>query len=163
MRGRTIGSSMNPPTGPLSAGRPHGPPARLPARTRRQVAQPERRELRNFAGGDSGSPATTPPSLAARAGRPLAHQGAMRFRTARALVGLALASGLTGGCKSAGDDTSGSNNSIVPQDVQAIIFIQRTARNDGMGNVFDYTSYEPGGRLVKLEPPSANGKLTVLT
>ena len=28
------------------------------------------------------------------------------------------------------------------------------------GNVFDYTSFEPGGRLVMLEPPSADGKLT---
>ena len=30
------------------------------------------------------------------------------------------------------------------------------------GNVFDYTSYSPGARLVKLEPPSADGQLTVL-
>jgi hypothetical protein len=51
----------------------------------------------------------------------------------------------------------------VPPDVKAIIFLQRPARNEGVGNVFEYTSYVPGGRIVKLEPPSADGKLTVLT
>jgi hypothetical protein len=57
----------------------------------------------------------------------------------------------------------GTSSPGVPEDVKAVIFLQRVARNDGVGNVFDYTSYEPGGRLVKLEPPSADGKLTVLT
>ncbi len=71
-------------------------------------------------------------------------------------VGLALALGL--------DACSSSQNLTPPvsTDVQAIVFIQRPARNSG-GNVFDYTSYLPGARLVKLEPPSADGKLTVLT
>ena len=45
--------------------------------------------------------------------------------------------------------------------MQAILFLQRVPRGD-QGNVFDYTSYAPGARLVKLEPPSADGKLTVL-
>src|SRR5262245_28663724 len=62
------------------------------------------------------------------------------------------------GCQEGKTTTPG-----VPPDVKAIIFLQRTARNDGVGNVFDYTSYAPGGRLVKLEPPSADGTLTVLT
>ena len=71
-------------------------------------------------------------------------------------VALALALGL--------DACSGSQNLTPPvsTDVQAIVFIQRPARNSG-GNAFDYTSYLPGARLVKLEPPSADGKLTVLT
>ena len=51
----------------------------------------------------------------------------------------------------------------VPPDVKAIIFLQRAARNEGMGNVFDYTGYKAGARLMKLEPPSADGKLTNLT
>src|SRR5215471_12942495 len=59
------------------------------------------------------------------------------------------------GC--AGDDTG-----PILKDVKSIVFIQRTARNE-MGNVFDYTGYLGGGRIVKLEPPAANGKLTVLT
>lgn len=50
----------------------------------------------------------------------------------------------------------------VPQDVKSIMFLQRVPQNDS-GNVFDYTSYSPGGRLVMLTPPSADGKLTVLT
>jgi hypothetical protein len=58
---------------------------------------------------------------------------------------------------------SGSESSPgIPSDVKSIIFLQRTARN-GTGNVFDYLDYVPGGRLVMLTPPSANGKLTVLT
>src|SRR3954451_11326904 len=51
----------------------------------------------------------------------------------------------------------------VPPDVKAIIFLQRAARNEGVGNVFDYTGYVPGGRIARLEPPSADGKLTILT
>jgi hypothetical protein len=51
----------------------------------------------------------------------------------------------------------------VPPDVKAIIFLQRASRNEGMGNVFDYTGYKAGARLLKLEPPTADGKLTVLT
>jgi hypothetical protein len=51
----------------------------------------------------------------------------------------------------------------VPQDVKSIIFLQRAARNEGVGNVFEYNGYVPGGKIVKLEPPSADGKLTVLT
>ncbi len=58
---------------------------------------------------------------------------------------------------------SQSSSPGIPEDVRAIIFLQRAARNDGVGNVFDYTSYQPGARLVKLEPPSADGRLTTLT
>jgi len=50
----------------------------------------------------------------------------------------------------------------LPEDVKAVVFMQRVAP-DGTGNVFDYTGYTPGGRIVKLEPPSADGQLTVLT
>lgn len=51
----------------------------------------------------------------------------------------------------------------LPREIDSVIFLQRVARNDGMGNVFDYTGYEPGGRIVKLSPPAPDGKLTVLT
>ncbi len=54
-----------------------------------------------------------------------------------------------------------TDSSALPDDVQAILFLQRVPRGD-QGNVFDYTSYSPGARLVKLEPPSADGQLTVL-
>jgi hypothetical protein len=58
--------------------------------------------------------------------------------------------------------SNSSSTTTLPPDVRAIVFLQRMPRTDN-GNVFEYTSYVPGGRLVKLEPPSANGKLTVLT
>ncbi len=74
---------------------------------------------------------------------------------------LTAAAGLAGCTPDGGGSTASTPG--VPQDVKAIIFLQRVPRNDGMGNVFDYTSYVAGGRLVKLEPPSADGKLTVLT
>ena len=62
----------------------------------------------------------------------------------------------------AGCSSSPNQGASVPADVQAIIFLQRPLRNSD-GNVFDYTSYAPGARLVKLQPPAADGTLTVLT
>ncbi len=55
-----------------------------------------------------------------------------------------------------------SSSGALPADVTSIMFLQRMPRTN-TGNVFDYTSYVPGGRLVTLSPPSADGKLTVLT
>jgi hypothetical protein len=81
-------------------------------------------------------------------------------RTLRSLpLLIAATAGLTAGCTLSSDTASPG----IPEDVRAVVFLQRVARNDGVGNVFDYTSFQPGGRLVKLEPPSADGKLTVLT
>ena len=76
-------------------------------------------------------------------------------KTLRFALGVAFASTGLFGC---GGGTS-TNNSALPEDVKAILFLQRTPR-DSEGNVFDYASYEAGGRLVKLEPPSADGTLT---
>ena len=68
-----------------------------------------------------------------------------------------LMTGLLAGCSASQSASPG-----LPEDVKAVVFMQRAARNSN-GNVFDYTSYLPGGRIVKLEPPAANGQLTVLT
>ncbi len=46
-------------------------------------------------------------------------------------------------------------------DVDALIVLQRPARNE-MGDIFQYTSYEPGARLIKLEPPTADGVRTTI-
>jgi hypothetical protein len=62
-----------------------------------------------------------------------------------------------GGCSNSSNPGSG----VLGPEVSAIVFLQRTPRAD-QGNVFDYTSYAGGGRLVKLEPPSADGTLTTL-
>jgi hydrazine synthase alpha subunit-like protein len=45
--------------------------------------------------------------------------------------------------------------------VQSLVILQRPKRND-TGDIFQYTSYVPGARLVKLEPPTADGTLTTL-
>jgi hypothetical protein len=75
-----------------------------------------------------------------------------------ALLGLALLP--PAGCSSGG---GGASSPGIPADVTALLLLQRVARNDGVGNVFDYTSFRPGARLARLEPPSADGKLTTVT
>ena len=43
--------------------------------------------------------------------------------------------------------------------VDALVILQRPARNDS-DNIFSYTSYIPGAHLLKLSPPTADGKVT---
>src|SRR3954470_13690960 len=76
------------------------------------------------------------------------------LRTVSALLPVALLPPIAG-CSNGGD------TSPLPTDVKAIVFLQRTPRGD-QGNVFDYTSYAAGGRLVMLSPPSADGVKTTL-
>lgn len=57
----------------------------------------------------------------------------------------------------------GGGDSKGPLDeVDAIVFIERASRMDGLGDIFQYGSYVAGARLMKLSPPSADGELTVL-
>jgi hypothetical protein len=57
---------------------------------------------------------------------------------------------------------SGSDSAQGPLDgVDSIVFLQRPARG-GMGDIFNYTSYLPGARIVQLSPPTADGELKVL-
>ena len=83
--------------------------------------------------------------------------------TLRGLGALGPLAMLAAGLVPAASGCSGSDpgSGALPDDVKAILFLQRVPRGD-QGNVFDYTSYSPGARLVKLEPPSADGQLTVL-
>lgn len=53
------------------------------------------------------------------------------------------------------DDTGPLGN------VDSLVILQRPKRND-MGDIFQYTSYVPTARLVKLSPPTADGTQTVL-
>ncbi|MCA9677915.1 MAG: hypothetical protein H6709_15900 [Kofleriaceae bacterium] len=73
------------------------------------------------------------------------------------ILGATLAAATLGtslvGC---GGDTQGPLDGI-----DSIVFLQRPARND-MGDIFQYNSYIPGARLVKLSPPTADGELTVI-
>ena len=45
--------------------------------------------------------------------------------------------------------------------VDSLIILQRPSRND-TGDIFQYTSYKPGARIVSLSPPTADGKLTTI-
>lgn len=55
-----------------------------------------------------------------------------------------------------------SNTSSGPLgNVDSLVILQRVKRND-MGDIFQYTSYIPGAKLVKLSPPTADGTLTTL-
>jgi hypothetical protein len=90
--------------------------------------------------------------------RDKAKQRTLRAGLPPLVLGLAAVSAALGACSS----SQAPQQSPLPNDVKAILFLQRMPRTDS-GNVFDYQSFVPGGRLVKLEPPSADGTLTVLT
>jgi hydrazine synthase alpha subunit-like protein len=60
------------------------------------------------------------------------------------------------GCGGGDGENSGPLSSI-----DALVILQRPKRND-TGDIFQYTSYVPGARLVKLSPPTADGTLTTL-
>ena len=69
----------------------------------------------------------------------------------------AAAIALTGtGAGCGGNDTAGPLGNV-----DALVILQRPSRND-TGDIFQYTSYVPGARLVKLSPPTADGVLTTL-
>src|SRR5690242_16880915 len=67
-------------------------------------------------------------------------------------IGAAIVAGLGAGC--GGDDNTGPLGNV-----DSLIILQRPKRND-MGDIFQYTSYLPGARLVKLSPPTADGVQT---
>lgn len=73
-----------------------------------------------------------------------------RIRTSLALAAFALA---TTAC--------GSSDPGPLDGVDSLVFLQRVKRND-TGDIFQYTSYKPGAKLVKLSPPTADGVLTEL-
>src|SRR5882724_12111749 len=60
------------------------------------------------------------------------------------------------GCGGGDGENSGPLSSI-----DALVILQRPKRND-TGDIFQYTSYVPGARLVQLQPPTADGKLSTL-
>ncbi len=75
-----------------------------------------------------------------------------------AMKGLALATALLAGapaCSNSDDSSSALGN------IDALVILQRPKRNDG-GDIFQYTSYIPGARIIKLEPPTADGTITTI-
>ena len=73
------------------------------------------------------------------------------------MKGMAVATALLAGAPACG----GTDSSGALGNVDALVILQRPKRND-TGDIFQYTSYVPGARLVKLEPPTADGVLTTL-
>lgn len=73
----------------------------------------------------------------------------------RKTIGIALSAMMLVGVGCGGQDQG-------PLDgVDSIVFLKRPARG-GVGDIFQYNSYIPGGKLMKLSPPTADGELTVL-
>lgn len=70
------------------------------------------------------------------------------------VIGMALLTTAAPGCGGDGDSGPLGN-------VDALLILQRAKRND-TGDVFQYASYVPGARLIKLSPPTADGTKTVL-
>lgn len=70
------------------------------------------------------------------------------------VIGMALLTTAGLGCGGGGDNGPLGN-------VDALLILQRAKRND-TGDVFQYASYEPGARLIKLSPPTADGTITTL-
>src|SRR3954470_22509598 len=77
------------------------------------------------------------------------------MKTRSIAIGAALFAAGTGvGCGN--DDNTGPLGNV-----DALVILQRPKRND-MGDIFQYTSYIPGAKLVKLSPPTADGTQTVI-
>jgi hypothetical protein len=69
-------------------------------------------------------------------------------------LGAALAAAAGGvGC---GSDDNGPLSSV-----DSLIILQRPKRND-VGDIFQYTSYKAGAKIIKLSPPTADGKREVI-
>ena len=61
----------------------------------------------------------------------------------------------------AGLGCGGSTDTGPLGNVESLVILQRPKRND-TGDIFQYTSYVAGARLVKLTPPTADGKLETI-
>ncbi|RMH42422.1 MAG: hypothetical protein D6689_08200 [Deltaproteobacteria bacterium] len=60
-------------------------------------------------------------------------------------------------CGSSGQDIFESEG------IESIVILQRpVSASGGMGDIFQYTSYYPGARLIRLSPPTADGAVEVL-
>lgn len=76
----------------------------------------------------------------------------------RSLAASTAAAIVTVGALGLGCGSGGGSNPL--ENVNALVILQRTPRMAELGDVFQYTSYEPGARLAKLQPPTADGTLT---
>lgn len=71
----------------------------------------------------------------------------------RILIALAISATALPAC-------SGNGSTSDPlEGVNSILILQRERRSVG-GDIFQYTSYQPGGRIIELSPPTADGVIT---
>ncbi len=71
-------------------------------------------------------------------------------------AGIAISAALLSAAVGCGGDDTGPL-----ADVESLVILQREARG-GMGDIFQYSSYIPGAKLIKLSPPTADGTQTVI-
>jgi len=76
------------------------------------------------------------------------------------ILAVAVSALLLPACNAGSDSSSASDDLAALKNVGSIVILQRAPRMGGVGNVFDYTSYVPGARLIKLTPPTADGVRT---
>lgn len=77
-----------------------------------------------------------------------------RVAVQRITKGIALSLALASVASGCGSDSEGPLG-----DTKALVILERVARNE-MGDIFQYTSYEPGAHIVTLSPPTADGVRT---
>ncbi len=77
-----------------------------------------------------------------------------RTTLSKLMAGMLVAMSL-GACSSKSDSGPLKN-------IDSLVILQRAPRMGGVGDVFQYASYVPGGRLIKLTPPTADGVKTTL-
>jgi hypothetical protein len=76
----------------------------------------------------------------------------------RSVIALSTALTLVASC----GENSSSEGEQVLKSIGAVVVLQRPERMGGVGDVFQYTSYVPGARLLKISPPTADGTRTEL-
>lgn len=70
-----------------------------------------------------------------------------------------IAIGIALGTMTAGTVACGGSDPGPLDGIDSVVFLQRPKRNE-TGDIFQYTSYMPTAKLVKLSPPTADGELT---
>lgn len=80
----------------------------------------------------------------------------------RPTLALAVFAAILPACNGDGGGSSSADNLAALKNVGSVVVLQRMPRMGGIGNVFDYTSYVPGAKLLKLSPATPDGALTTL-
>ena len=80
----------------------------------------------------------------------------------RPLLAMAVTALLLPACQGGSDSSSANDDITALKGVGSIVILQRQPRMGGVGDVFQYTSYVAGAKLLKLSPPTADGTRSTL-